>query len=133
MGIPPFAVATSINVIVAQRLARRLCSTCKKAVDIPPEGLLEEGFTEEEVQAGFTVFAPVGCDNCNAGYKGRTGMYQVLPISDEMRRLIMEGANAVDLADQADKEGVWDVRKSALKKVRDGITSLEEINRVTLE
>jgi type IV pilus assembly protein PilB len=133
MGIPPFAVATSVNVIVAQRLARRLCSTCKKAVDIPPEGLLEECFTEEEVQGGFTVFTPVGCDNCNGGYKGRTGIYQVMPVSEDMRKLIMDGANAIDLADQAEKEGVWDIRKSALKKVRDGITSLEEINRVTLD
>jgi type IV pilus assembly protein PilB len=133
MGIQPFAVATAVNVIIAQRLARRLCPHCKAPVDIPREALLAEGFSEEDVASGMVVFKAVGCDKCNEGYKGRVGIYQVLPISEELRRLIMEGRNAMDLADQARREGVRDIRQSALIKVRNGITSMEEINRVTLE
>nr|MBS0021574.1 type IV-A pilus assembly ATPase PilB [Gammaproteobacteria bacterium] len=133
MGIPPFAIATAVNVISAQRLARRLCEHCKQETEIPREALLAEGFTEEETQSGFTVFEPVGCDRCNDGYKGRVGIYQVMPVSDEMKRMIMEGRNAIDLADQAAKEGIPDLRRSGLKKVKDGITSLKEVNRVTLE
>jgi len=134
MGIPPFAISTSVNVIIAQRLARRLCSHCKVVdEDLPKEGLLAEGFSEEAVESGISVYKPVGCDQCNGGYKGRVGMYQVMPISDEMKRLIMEGRNAIDLADQAAREGIPDIRQSALLKVKNGITSFEEINRVTLE
>jgi type IV pilus assembly protein PilB len=133
MGIPPFAVATAVNVIIAQRLARRLCTHCKAPVDIPREALLEEGFSEQAVEEGFTVYQAVGCDRCNQGYKGRVGIYQVMPITDAMKRLIMEGRNAIDIADQAKREGVRDIRESALLKVRNGITSMEEINRVTLE
>lgn len=133
MGIPPFAIATAVNVISAQRLARRLCEHCKQEIEIPREALLAEGFTEEETQSGFTVFEPVGCDRCNDGYKGRVGIYQVMPVSEEMKRMIMEGRNAIDLADQAAKEGIPDLRRSGLKKVKDGITSLKEVNRVTLE
>jgi len=133
MGVAPFAVATSINIITAQRLARKLCGSCKKPVDIPPDVLLKEGFTETQVATNFKVYHAVGCEACNGGYKGRTGLYQVMPISEEMKRLIMEGANAIVIGDQAAKEGIWTVRQHALKKVMDGVCSLEEINSVTME
>ena len=133
MGIPSFAIATTINIIIAQRLARRLCPQCKKPVRFPKDALMAEGYTEEEIEAGITLYQAVGCDQCNRGYKGRTGIYQVMPISDAMRRLIMQGANAVALADQAQQEGIADIRRSGLKKAKDGITSIEEINRVTME
>lgn len=131
MGVPPYNIASSVILIIAQRLARRLCTQCKKTVDVPKEALLEEGFTEQEVAAGMKIFGPVGCDQCAGGYKGRVGIYQVMPISEEMGRLIMEGGNAITLGDQAAKEGVSNLRQSGLKKVKDGMTSLEEINRVT--
>ncbi len=130
MGIAPFNIASSISLIIAQRLARRLCNNCKAPTDIPKEALLEEGFLEEDI-AGLKVYKPVGCDQCDKGYKGRVGVYQVMPISDAMSRIIMEGGNAIDLADQADKEGINDLRKSGLIKIKQGVTSLEEINRVT--
>ncbi|MGQ0658758.1 MAG: type IV-A pilus assembly ATPase PilB [Chromatiales bacterium] len=133
MGVPPFAVATTINIIIAQRLARRLCNSCKKPIEIPPDALAAEGFTEKQIASGFRVYHAVGCELCNGGYKGRTGLYQVMAISDTMKRLIMDGANAITLADQAQKEGVPNIRQSALKKVVDGITSIEEINSVTME
>lgn len=133
MGIPAFAIATTINIIIAQRLARRLCVHCRVAVDIPKDSLLAEGFTETEVARAFKVYRAVGCEQCNGGYKGRTGIYQVMPVSDAMKRLIMEGANAIALADQSRKEGIPDIRRSGLRKVQDGVTSLEEINTVTME
>lgn len=133
MGIPPFAIATTVNIISAQRLARRLCKQCKREAEVPKEVLLGEGFTEEEVEAGITVFEPVGCDRCNDGYKGRVGIYQVMAVSEDMKRMIMEQRNAIELADQAAREGIPDLRRSGLKKVKDGITSLKEVNRVTLE
>ncbi len=131
MGVPPYNIASAVSLIIAQRLARRLCENCKTAHDVPKEALLEEGFTEENVAMEFTVYKPVGCSSCNAGYKGRVGIYQVMKISEEMGRIIMEGGNAMDLANQAKKEGIPDLRQSGLKKVMDGITSLEEVNRVT--
>lgn len=133
MGVPPFAVATTINIIIAQRLARRLCASCKKPVEIPRDALAAEGFTEKQIATGFRVYSALGCDACNGGYKGRTGMYQVMPITDAMKRLIMDGANAITIADQAQREGIPNIRQSALKKVIDGITSIEEINSVTME
>lgn len=134
MGIQAFAVATSINLITGQRLCRRLHPEYKVPIDMPREALLEEGFTEEEIEEGFTVFGPGdGGDDCPSGYKGRAGIYQVMPISDATKRLIIEGANAVQLADQAASEGIWDIRKSGLAKVRAGVTSLTEVNRVTVE
>lgn len=133
MGIPAFAIATTINIIVAQRLARKLCVHCRVAVDIPKDSLLAEGFTETDVARAFKVYRAVGCEQCNGGYKGRTGIYQVMPVSDAMKRLIMEGANAIALADQSRKEGIPDIRRSGLRKVQDGVTSLEEINTVTME
>lgn len=134
MGIPPFAVATTINLITAQRLARRLHPDYRVPVEIPPEALLDEGFSQEEVDAGVKTYGPgQGNAECPSGYKGRVGLYQVMPISDAMKRLIIEGANAVQLGDQAASEGVWDVRRSGLSKVRQGVTSLAEVNRVTVE
>ena len=132
MGVAPFNIASAVSLIIAQRLARRLCSNCKQPVEIPKEALLEEGFTEEEIPT-LKIYGPVGCDQCSDGYKGRLGIYQVMPLSEEMGRIIMEGGNAMDIADQAAKEGIPDLRKSGLKKVKDGLTGLEEVNRVTKE
>jgi len=133
MGVPPYNIASAVNLIIAQRLARRLCGNCKKLVDIPAATLLEEGFGQADIDAGLKLYAhhPDGCDQCTGGYKGRVGIYQVMPISDEMARIIMEGGNAIQLADQARKEGVADLRVSGLRKVKQGVTSLEEVNRVT--
>lgn len=133
MGVPGYNIASSVHLIVAQRLARRLCPHCKKPQEIPNEALLEEGFTEQEIKQGVTVHGPTGCDQCSEGYKGRVGIYQVMPISEEMGRMIMEGSNALELGKQAQKEGIPDLRQSGLKKVKDGLTSLAEINRVTKE
>lgn len=133
MGVKPYAIATSVSLIIAQRLARKLCDSCKEVRDIPKEALLKEGFQEVDIEAGVTVFGPVGCNSCTDGYKGRAGLFQVMEVSEEMGRIIMEGGNAIQVADQADKEGCWDLRRAGLEKVRNGITSLEEINRVTIE
>jgi type IV pilus assembly protein PilB len=131
MGVPPFNIASAVSLIIAQRLARRLCEKCKTVEDIPRAALEEEGFTEEQINAGVTLYKAVGCDHCSGGYKGRVGIYQVLPVSEEIGRIIMENGNALDVADQAKKEGIPDLRESAIKKVISGVTSLEEINRVT--
>ena len=131
MGVPPYNIASAVSLIIAQRLARRLCAHCKKPLDLPKEALLEEGFSEEEIKAGLKVFGPVGCDQCTDGYRGRLGIYQVMPVSEDMGRLIMAGCNSMQVADQARKEGIPDLRRSGLKKVKDGMTSLDEINRVT--
>jgi type IV pilus assembly protein PilB len=133
MGVKPYAIATSVSLIIAQRLARRLCSQCKQPVDIPEEALRKEGFTHEDVTAGLRVFAPKGCSNCTDGYKGRVGIYQVLPITDAIARIILAGGSAPEIGDQGAKEGVWDLRRSGLEKVKAGLTSLEEINSVTTE
>ena len=133
MGVPGYNIASSVHLIVAQRLCRRLCPHCKKTLDIPKEALLEEGFTKEEIKQGLTIYGPKGCDQCSEGYKGRVGIYQVMPVSEEMGRIIMEGGNAMVLSEQAQKEGIPDLRQSGLKKVKDGMTSLDEINRVTKE
>jgi type IV pilus assembly protein PilB len=130
IGVAPYNIAGAVNLIIAQRLARRLCNHCKTIEDVPKEALLDEGFTEEEVP-NLKIYKAVGCDQCKEGYKGRVGIYQVLPISEEMGKLIMKGATAYEMADQAEKEGIPDLRKSGLKKVKDGVTSLEEVNRVT--
>jgi type IV pilus assembly protein PilB len=131
MGIQPFAIATAVNLIMAQRLCRRLCS-CKVEQEVPKEALLAEGFTAEEIP-NLTLYQPKegGCERCGEqGYKGRVGIYQVMPLSEEMRRLIMQGSNAIAIADQARKEGIPDLRESGLKKAKNGFTSLAEINRV---
>jgi len=133
MGVKPYAIATSVSLIIAQRLARRLCSNCKQPVDIPREALLKEGFTEMDVAAGLKIFGPKGCANCTDGYKGRAGIYQVLPVTEAVARIILAGGSAVEIGSQAAKEGVWDLRRAGLEKVKNGITSLEEINSVTTE
>ncbi len=132
MGIAPFNIASSVSLIIAQRLARRLCNSCKKPAEIPEEALLAEGFKKEDLP-GLKIYKAVGCDQCDSGYKGRVGIYQVMPISDEMSRIIMAEGNAIQLADQARKEGINDLRQSGLIKVKQGITSLEDVNRVTKE
>jgi type IV pilus assembly protein PilB len=133
MGVKPYAIASSVSLIIAQRLARRLCSNCKEPVDIPGEALLKEGFTQADLASGMTIFSPKGCSQCTNGYKGRIGIYQVMPVTETIGRIIMEGGNAMQIAVTAKKEGVADLRQSALKKVKDGLTSLEEINRVTVD
>ncbi|GMU69720.1 MAG: pilus biosynthesis protein TapB [Steroidobacteraceae bacterium] len=133
MGVKPYAIATSVSLIIAQRLARRLCTQCKHLVDIPAEALIKEGFSKEDVAAGIKVYGPTGCQACTDGYKGRMGIYQVLPVTDEIGRIIMEGGNAISIGDEAKKMGVWDLRRSGLEKVKQGMTSLEEINSVTIE
>ena len=133
MGVKPYAIATSVSLIIAQRLARRLCDNCKEVRDVPREALLKEGFEEKAIEDGLTIFGPVGCKSCNDGYKGRLGIFQVMEVSEKMGRIIMEGGNAMTIADQAVAEGVLDLRGAGLNKVKDGLTSLEEINRVTIE
>ena len=131
MGVPPFNVATAVSLIIAQRLGRRLCEACKVPEDeLPRELLLEEGFREEDVDE-LKLFKAVGCDKCNGGYKGRVGIYQVMKISEDIAKIIMAGGNAIEIAAQAKAERIPDLRESALKKVRDGVMSLEEANRVT--
>jgi type IV pilus assembly protein PilB len=133
MGVKPYAIASSVSLIIAQRLARRLCDNCKEPVDVPREALLKEGFTTDQIDEGITIYHGKGCDRCNGGYKGRVGIYQVMPVSETIGRIIMEGGNAMQIAEQARRENVPDLRMSGLKKVKDGITSLEEINRVTID
>jgi type IV pilus assembly protein PilB len=130
MGVAPFNIASAVTLIVAQRLARRLCPTCKKPVKIPEPALLKAGYKESEIH-DLKLFGPVGCDACSNGYRGRVGIYQVLPVTEEIGAIIMRGGNALDIEQQARKEGFPDLRAGALKKVRDGLTSLEEIERVT--
>ncbi|MCU7927338.1 MAG: type IV-A pilus assembly ATPase PilB [Candidatus Thiodiazotropha sp. (ex Dulcina madagascariensis)] len=131
MGIPPFNIASSVLLIMAQRLARRLCEHCKTPNDLPREALLEEGFSEADLDTGFTIYKPVGCDLCTSGYKGRVGIFQVMPVSERMGKIIMEGGSSLQLEEQSDKEGVYNLRRSGLRKVMQGITSLQELNRVT--
>jgi type IV pilus assembly protein PilB len=133
MGVKPYAIATSVSLIIAQRLARRLCTQCKQPMDIPEEALLKEGFSHEDVKNGLRIFAPKGCSNCTDGYKGRTGIYQVLPVTDAISRIILAGGSAPEIGDQAAKEGVWDLRRAGLEKVKSGLTSLEEVNSVTID
>jgi len=134
MGIAPFNVATSVILITAQRLARRLCLNCKRPADIPKQALLRAGFRESELDGSWTPYMHVGCDACkNTGYKGRVGIYQVMPISEEINRIIMQNGNAIDIATQAKREGIRDLRQSGLLKVRQGMTSLEEVEAVTNE
>jgi type IV pilus assembly protein PilB len=130
MGVPPYNIASAVHLIMAQRLARRLCNKCKKEVHIPHDALIGAGFHEEQLE-GLTIYGPVGCDSCTGGYKGRVGIYQVMPVSEEMGRLIMEGGNSLQLEEQAKREGIPDLRESGLRKVATGVTSLEEVDRVT--
>jgi type IV pilus assembly protein PilB len=131
MGIAPYNITSSVTLIIAQRLARRLCSKCKRRVDLPEKALLAEGFSEAEIAAGFTLYEAAGCDECTEGYKGRTGIYQVMPMAEAIQAIVLEGGNAMQIAEVAQKAGIRDLRQSALMKVRNGVTSLAEINRVT--
>jgi type IV pilus assembly protein PilB len=134
MGVAPFNIASSVILITAQRLGRKLCPQCKRPEDIPPEALLQAGFVEEDLDGSWQAFGPTGCDACKGtGYKGRIGIYEVMAISDEMRQLIMRSANALDIADQSQKEGVKNLRQSGLIKVKQGVTSLEEVEAITNE
>ena len=131
MGIAPYNITSSVTIVIAQRLARRLCERCKRPVELPDHALLAEGFSDDEVHAGFTVYEAAGCDECTAGYKGRTGLYQVMPMTDEIASIVLAGGNALQIAEAAQRSGVRDLRQSALQKVKAGVTSLAEINRVT--
>ena len=133
MGVKPYAIASTVSLIIAQRLARRLCPNCKEPVEVPAEALLKEGFTQAEIDQGITVYSAKGCNSCTNGYKGRVGIYQVMPVTETIGRIIMEDGNAMQIAEQAKKDGIPDLRASGLQKVKDGVTSLEEINRVTIE
>jgi type IV pilus assembly protein PilB len=134
MGVAPFNIASSVNLITAQRLARKLCPQCKRPEDIPPEALLRAGFQEEDLDGSWQPFGPIGCDHCKGtGYKGRIGVYEVMPMTDDMKQLIMRNGNSLDIAEQAQREGVRNLRQSGLLKVKSGVTSLEEIEAVTNE
>lgn len=132
MGVPAYNIATSVSLIIAQRLARRLCKSCKKPADIPDQELIKEGFKEDELE-DLVIYEPVGCDQCTDGYKGRVGIYQVMPMTEDLGRIVMEGGNAMQIAEQAEKNGIPDLRASGLEKARQGVTSLVEVNRVTVE
>ena len=131
MGVPGYNIASSVNLIIAQRLARRLCPECKQAEVIPEHELLRLGFDQTQITQGFTTFKPVGCEHCSAGYKGRVGIYEVMKMSDEIARTIMEGGNSLQIASQAKAQGMRDLRQSGLLKVMHGVTSIAEVNRVT--
>ena len=130
MGVPAYNVATSVTLIIAQRLARRLCQYCKKPLNLPPRILLQEGFTEAQLHT-MQLYGAVGCDKCNDGYKGRVGIYEVLPITDRISRVIMDNGTSIQIADIARQEGYNNLRTSALEKVAQGLTSLAEANRIT--
>jgi type IV pilus assembly protein PilB len=134
MGVASFNVATSVSLIIAQRLARRLCTNCKQPLEVPKEALIEEGFTEEDIKQGFEIFEPNprGCDKCKDGYKSRVGIYEVVKITPKLSQLIMEDGNSIVLAEQARKDGFPDLRRDGLVKVMEGITSLAEVDRVTI-
>jgi type IV pilus assembly protein PilB len=132
MGIEPFNIVSAVILIMAQRLARRLCEHCKTPANFPDNIYISAGFTEDELNT-LKVYGPVGCEHCTNGYKGRVGIYQVMTLSEKMRALILEGGNAMQLGELAKSEGINDLRASGLNKVRMGITSLEEIDRVTKE
>ena len=128
--LDPFA-GSGTTAAAAQRLGRRLCNSCRQPADIPKDVLLAEGFTQEQIDTGFTLYRPKGCDKCNGGYKGRVGIYEVVKITDELANMIMEEASSIKIAKQAQAEGFRTLRQSALLKVIQGVTSLEEANRVT--
>lgn len=131
MGVPSFNIATSVNLVIAQRLTRRLCPACKQVSDIPQKSLKEMGFTDEDIATGFIVYQPVGCSECRDGYKGRVGIYEVMKVTSEIARIIMEEGNSIEIAEAARRAGFNDLRRSGLEKVMQGVTSLQEINRVT--
>ncbi|MET0905920.1 MAG: type IV-A pilus assembly ATPase PilB, partial [Tardiphaga sp.] len=133
MGIAPFNIASSVILITAQRLARRLCTVCRTPADVPREALLDAGFKEEDLDGSWKPYRPVGCSACNGGYKGRVGIYQVMPVSEEIQKIILRDGSAMDIAKQSEAEGVRSLRQSGLKKVMQGLTSLEEVVAVTNE
>ncbi|WP_430388204.1 type IV-A pilus assembly ATPase PilB [Dyella sp. 20L07] len=130
MGIAPYNITSSVTLVIAQRLARRL-HDCKKPMDLPPQAMLAAGFTQEDIDAGLTLYEAVGCDGCNEGYKGRVGIYQVMPMLEDIQKIVLQGGNALQIAEVARKAGVNDLRASALLKAKKGVTSLAEIDRVT--
>jgi len=134
MGVPSFNIATSVNLIIAQRLARRLCQHCKKPQDVPADALREVGFNDEDVEASHELFEANldGCDKCTAGFKGRVGIYEVVKMTDSLKRIVMEDGNSIEIADVAKEEGFNDLHRSGLIKAMQGVTSLAEVNRVTM-
>jgi type IV pilus assembly protein PilB len=130
MGIAPYNITSSVTLVIAQRLARRL-HDCKKPLQLPPAALLAEGFSQQDIDEGMQIFDAVGCSGCNEGYKGRTGIYQVMPMDEDIQKIILAGGSALQIADRAQESGIRDLRASALMKVKNGILSLAEINRVT--
>jgi type IV pilus assembly protein PilB len=130
MGVAPFNITSSVSLVIAQRLARRL-HDCKREAHLPEHALLAEGFTHEEIVGGMKIYEAVGCPDCTEGFKGRTGIYQVMPMTEEIQAIVLEGGNAMKIAEAAQKAGIRDLRASALLKVKNGVTSLAEINRVT--
>jgi type IV pilus assembly protein PilB len=133
MGVAPFNIASSVIVITAQRLARRLCENCKQPADYPREALLRAGYKQEDLDGSWRPYRAVGCTACTAGYKGRVGIYQVMPVTEAQQRIILAEGTSIDIAEQARKDGVRDLRQSGLVKVRVGVTSLEEVIAVTNE
>jgi type IV pilus assembly protein PilB len=133
MGVAPFNIASAVLLITAQRLGRKLCENCKTPADYPREAMLKAGFQETDLDGSWKPYRAVGCSACSNGYKGRVGIYQVMPISEEIQRLILAEGTAMDLASQAQREGVRDLRQSGLIKVRAGVTTLEEVISVTNE
>ena len=133
MGIAPFNIASSVILITAQRLARRLCPQCKVPIDVPEHALLTAGFKQDELDSSWRPYKPVGCNACNNGYKGRVGIYQVMPITEDMQRIILRGGSALEIAEQARREGVRTLREAGLHKVKLGVTSLEEVLNCTNE
>jgi len=130
MGIAPYNITSSVSLVIAQRLARRL-HECKKPLTLPPAALLAEGFTQADIDAGMQLFDAGGCSGCNEGYKGRTGIYQVMPMSEEIQKIVLAGGSALQIAEEARRVGIRDLRQSALMKAKQGVVSLAEINRVT--
>ncbi|MGY0634047.1 type IV-A pilus assembly ATPase PilB [Luteimonas sp. A478] len=133
MGVAPYNITSSVTLVIAQRLARRLCNRCKKPLELPEAALLAEGFTSDEIHEGLKIYDAVGCDECTSGYKGRSGIYQVMPMSEEIQEIVLQGGNALQIAEAAQKAGVRDLRQSGLMKVKQGVTSLAEIDRVTTD
>jgi type IV pilus assembly protein PilB len=133
MGVAPFNIASSVVLVTAQRLARRLCTKCKEEANLPQQSLLDAGYTLSDLDGSWKPFRPVGCNSCSNGYKGRVGIYQVMPVSEEIQRIILRDGSAIDIAEQAEREGVRSLRNAGLHKVRLGLTSIEEVMAVTNE
>lgn len=131
MGIPAFNIATCVSLIIAQRLCRLLCPKCKRPMDVPKPALMELGFTEEEIDNGLVIYEAVGCNHCEDGYKGRIGIYEMMEVTKAIGQIIMDGGNAIDIARQSQKEGNWSLREAGIEKIRQGLTTISEITRVT--